>query len=217
MNNRIRVEGNTNLHRYTDSSYKSVPIETRYGAYVEQYLDKAWAVIEKQLKDFSRVFAIRLDLRLPTWVDANLNDNAVVERFTSSLKAKLNYNYNQKSMYKRVHHHGLRYIWARELGIEGRPHYHFVLLLNREAYFTLGDFSKCYGTLYSQINSAWASALKIKGSEADGLVHSSGVFYLTKEDIYQSLPPFFQAVTYLCKEGTKEYGNAVHSFGSSRG
>ncbi|MBO1518104.1 inovirus Gp2 family protein [Oceanisphaera pacifica] len=217
MNDRIRVQGNTNLYRYTKSLYRNIPIAVSHGVYIEQYLDKAWTVIEKQLNNFGRVFAIRLDLRWPTWMSATLNDNRVVERFISSLKAKLNHVYKRDSMQGRVHYHGLRYIWARELGVEGRPHYHFVLLLNRNAYFTLGDWNKCSGTLHSQITSAWASALDIDIFNIKGLVNVSSTFSLIKNDGYQSFPTFFQAVAYLCKETTKEYGNGVHAFGTSRG
>ncbi|TFB36485.1 inovirus Gp2 family protein [Pseudomonas sp. F01002] len=70
-----------------------------------------------------------------------------------------------------AHQTRVRWCWFREIGQEGRPHYHFVLLLNRDAYYTVGRFQSERENLYSRIQSAWASALRISFEDADGLAH----------------------------------------------
>ena len=109
-------------------------------------------------------------------------------------------------------------IRVREIGQKGRPHYHFVLLLNRDAYHTVGRFQSVRENLYSRIQAAWASALKIPFEEADGLVHipANATFHLSQDDP-EEMDRYFHRVSYLGKAETKDCANRCRVFSCSRG
>lgn len=214
MNN-VRVEMNTNLSRWHNEEYNGMPVLTGNGPCITEYLHKTHQVINTHLAYHNRVFAIRLDLRFPSFVNTECYSSDVMNRFICSFRAKLKHAYQSALRQgRRGHEPGLRYLWARELGQDGHPHYHLLLLLNRDAYFTLGDMRSSEGTLYSKLNSAWATALGIEEFDTRGLVNVAGTFHWKSgEDI----GPLFQAASYMCKEHSKEFGIRQHAFGSSRG
>ncbi len=55
----------------------------------------------------------------------------------------------------------------------GRKHYHVILLLNKDTWCSLGDFSEP-SSLATMIQEAWCSALHLEPWQGDGLVHFSG-------------------------------------------
>ena len=214
MNN-VRVELNTNLSRWHGQEYNGMPVLTGKGPCITEYLDKTHQVINTHRAYHSRVFAIRLDLRLPSFVNTECYSSDMINRFICSLRAKLKHSYQSGLRQgRRMHEPGFRYLWARELGQDGHPHYHLLLLFNRDAYFTLGNMSSPEGNLYSKLSSAWASALDIEEYDSRGLVNVAGTFHLKSgEDI----GPLFLAASYICKEHSKEFGAKHHAFGGSRG
>lgn len=54
----------------------------------------------------------------------------------------------------------------------GRKHYHVILLLNKDTWCSLGDFSEP-SSLATMIQEAWCSALHLEPWQGDGLVHFS--------------------------------------------
>ncbi|HBA8308526.1 TPA: inovirus Gp2 family protein, partial [Escherichia coli] len=95
-------------------------------------------------------------------------------RFFGSLKAKIQaYQRKKRRANKRVRATTLRYFWCREFGKEkGRKHYHVILLLNKDTWCSLGDFSEP-SSLATMIQEAWCSALHLEPWQGDGLVHFS--------------------------------------------
>ena len=112
----------------------------------------------------------------------------------------------------------MRWCWVREIGREGRAHYHFVFLLNKDVYHTVGRFHSVQENLYRRIQSAWASALGVLVDDADGLVHvpANAEFHLSQDDLAE-IDQYFRRVSYLCEAATKVYGNRCRAFGCSRG
>ncbi|HAN8831887.1 TPA: inovirus Gp2 family protein, partial [Escherichia coli] len=55
---------------------------------------------------------------------------------------------------------------------ENRKHYHVILLLNKDTWCSLGDFSEP-SSLAAMIQEAWCSALHLEPWQGDGLVHFS--------------------------------------------
>lgn len=55
----------------------------------------------------------------------------------------------------------------------GRKHYHVILLLNKDTWCSLGDFSEP-SSLATMIQEAWCSALHLEPWQGDGLVHFPG-------------------------------------------
>ena len=64
-----------------------------------------------------------------------------MSRFIESLTAKVRHNRAcAKERDPSSPDTDLRYVWAREASQDGRVHYHVAILLNRDAFFTLGGF-----------------------------------------------------------------------------
>ncbi|WP_375154770.1 inovirus-type Gp2 protein, partial [Pseudomonas sp. PDM25] len=79
-----------------------------------------------------------------------------------------------------------------------------MLLLNRDAYHTVGRFQSERENLYSRIQAAWARALRVTFEEAEGLVHipANATFHLSQDDSGE-MDRYFYRVSYLCKAETK--------------
>ena len=141
------------------SRYLTLPLLPSKRGYFTNYLRRNLEVLEHAFRTYSKVFAFRVDLRLPD--DFNYYDTNLITRFFASLKAMLNADYANKKRNSTsyVHPSELIYVWTRELGHSGKPHYHVCILLNGHAYRSLGVFQEGRENLYNKIISAWQSAL----------------------------------------------------------
>lgn len=216
-----RHSGNHNLHRYNDDTFEGFSIMRDKGPFIQNYLEILHETMQQALEHYPRVFTFRVDLRFPIEFDFSelTNSNDVIRRFFESLKAKIKYNRDMaRRTNKYAHNCKVRYVWAREFGEQGRPHYHAAILLNRDAYRTLGYFASERNNLFNRLESAWASALGWPVEEIEGLVHipERSAYRLNRND-WREQNDFFHRASYLCKEATKAYGNRQHAFGSSRG
>lgn len=212
---------NTNLHSYSLNHFRGLPILIERGPFIFEYLEKLHLTITRALNQYPRLFAIRFDLRyLDSTVDSDgIYGGATIERFVDSLKAKIKHDRKRAARNSaRIHDTVVRYAWAKEYGGTGRPHYHFLLLLNLDAYHTLGNFTSGQENLYCRIQSAWASALGICWDESLGLVHipDSSTYRVKRDNQHYILGELFKRASYLCKIETKRLANQEHSFGSSR-
>lgn len=219
--NKPRSKANSNLTQFTGSHYSGLPIQVDKGPFFEQYLQQTLATIYRALSDYPRLLAIRFDLHYPQHqvLSEDARSSTVITRFVESLKAKVRHNRLMAlENNKRVHDTVVRYVWVKEYGGEGRPHYHFLLLLNKDAFHTLGSFNSNNENLYLRILSAWASALNLSGDEVVGLVHvpESPIYYLNHCESSNDLAALFYRASYLCKVDTKRYGGWEHAFGCSR-
>lgn len=78
----IRHSQNSNLVLHYEPYYQGLPVQTRKGPLVEEYLGVLKHVIETALSEYRRVFAFRLDLRFPVGQHSPYaDDNLVLERF----------------------------------------------------------------------------------------------------------------------------------------
>lgn len=219
--NNSRLKANSNLTQYTGTHYAGLPILIGQGPFIEQYLQQTLTTLQRALVDYPRLLAVRFDLRYPhnqALPDYAYN-SAVISRFVESLKAKIKHNRSQAAENnQRVHGTEVRYVWVREFGVEGRPHYHFLLLVNKDAFHTLGQFNSDSENLYARIVSAWASALRLMPCEASGLVHipNNPTYRINSREGSDVLADLFNRVSYMCKVDTKRYGGWEHAFGCSR-
>ena len=209
---------NHNLHIHHDHAYQGLPVMHEKGPFVHEYLQRLHSTMLRALDQYSRVFAFRVDLKLPKG-DVEGNANNLISRFIESFKAKIEHSRNMaRRSNPSAHNCRVRYVWARELTMEGRPHYHLVILLNKNAYSVLGHFNSGGRNNFNRLEEAWASALRLQRDAVEGLVHIplNATYYITR-DSWQSQANFFHRASYLCKKATKEYGDRQHSFGASRG
>lgn len=210
---------NTNLTLDYSTHYQGLPVQTGRGPLVSEYLESLKRIIVLSLQQYGRVFAFRLDLRFPAGVHhAYADNNLVIERFFSSLKAKIRHNRSKAQEANRhAHDTTVRYAWCRELGQHGIPHYHLVILLNNDAFCTLGKFEMDRDNLFNRVHEAWASALGLSVERVIGLVEfPENPFYQLQRSNPNSIADFFYRASYLCKADTKHYGSGVHVFGASR-
>ena len=172
---------------------------------------------QNALNTYSRVFMLRVDLRLPD-ISAS-TDAAAISRFTDALKEKINaYIQRKKREGKRVHPTTLRFIWVREYGVvNGKKHYHLVLLLNRDTWCNAGDY-RAPGSLAGLIQQAWCSALRVDTNLYATLVNfpDNPALWIDRGNNEQ-LQEGLKRAAYLAKNHTKLLGDGERNFGCSRG
>lgn len=219
----LRHPDNSNLVLHTDSLFRGYPVQVEKGPLIANYLGTLSDALDNALRQYRRVYAFRCDLRFPVGMALHevMPSNAVINRFIASLKAKIAHNRNsarRSNSNGYAHPCEVRFVWAREVGgINGRLHYHLVILLSADAFNSLGLFELGRPNLFNRLLEAWASALGISVSETLGLVefpHNSQ--FLIRRDEPVVLANFFYRASYLCKAATKEFGKGVHAFGGSR-
>ena len=211
---------NPNHTFHFEDYFQGLSIQFDKGPFIREYLDRLYQTLARALSEYKRVFAFRFDLRFPDhFNENNFNfDNQVIDRFVESFKAKIRHN-RQMALRENMYAHDtvVRYVWAREFGEHGRPHFHFAILLNYDAFCSLGKFESGRVNMFNRLQEAWASALKLPASDADGLVHFPAhcFYHLNRED-NTGVAEFFYRASYLCKSATKLFGDGRHGFGSSR-
>ena len=192
-------------------------------------LQRCQDTIDLALATHPRLMAVRIDLHFPN--NELAADTKAITRFIDSLKAKLKANRQRKKKEdpdKRVHDTSLFYIWVREVGEQSeRAHYHLVLMLNKDAFCSVGDFKANPAdkherpSLFVMACQAWCSALKLEAVKNNAsLVHfPQNPWYWLKLDERNSTDykGFLERVSYLAKDRTKIYSKAARSFGCSAG
>lgn len=216
----IRHPSNTNLSLHYENTYQGFPVQIEKGPFISEYLNRLYQTVGRALTQYPRVFAFRFDLRLPT--ETQLPDfvctNQVIERFMESFKAKIAHNRSQaRQLNKYAHDSKVRYVWAREQGQHGKPHYHLAILLNRDAFTALGKFETGRDNMFNRLEQAWVSALGLSVEAVRGLVElpRNPCYHLNLGEL-GGQAEFFHRASYLCKAATKVFGDGSHGFGASR-
>ena len=215
----MNYQFNPNHTFHYGTEYAGLPIQDK-GPFISEYLNRLYCTIHRTLNQYREVFAFRFDLRLPAnhIPNGSAYENELIDRFIESFKAKIKHN---RQMARRqnpyAHDSAVRYAWAREVGHQGRPHYHLAILLNKDAYCAIGAYAPGRDNMFNRLHEAWASALGLPGNAVSGLVHiPNNAYYFLRRDDQGSIADFFYRASYMCKAATKAYGNGGHGFGSSR-
>lgn len=221
---RLRHPDNNNLRLHHDETFEGLPLMTSKGPFIREYLFDLKDTIELAMAEYPRVLAFRVDLRLPQCID--LPDyaytNHVISRFFESFTKKIQY-HQDKVRERDGYARGckVRYVWSREAGEGGRQHYHVLILLNRDAYYTVGRLRSERINMISRMEDSWAGALGVSVEQVRGLVHvpENAEYridrYVRRGDVYE-LSALFRRASYLCKVATKSYGDRQRGFGTSR-
>src|SRR5689334_4330450 len=102
----IRHPKNTNLTLYYENTYLGLAVQVDKAPFIQEYLSRLHQTISRSLSQYSRVFAFRFDLRLPT--NIQLPDyaftNEVVDRFIESFKAKIKHNRQMAKLVNKYAH-----------------------------------------------------------------------------------------------------------------
>ncbi|MED5071935.1 inovirus Gp2 family protein [Pseudomonas aeruginosa] len=222
---RLRHSNNRNLHLHCDDTFEGLPVMVKRGPLIREHLSSLKHTIELAMAQYPRVLAFRVDLHLPQGID--LPDyaykNQVISDFFESFRRRIQY-HQEKVRARDGYARGckVRYVWAREIGRNGKPHYHVLILLNGNAYFTVGRLRSERVNMVSRLQEAWANALGLPADLVREAVH------ITENAEYQidqrarpgdqdQLCELFYRASYLCKEATKSFGDRQRSFDTSRG
>lgn len=173
--------------------------------------------------------ALRVDLRFPK-TDENddmpthfINLDKVMSRFIDSLNVRLKYNQlNTKRLNKRVYPSRLRYVWVKEQVSSEYPHYHCVLIFNKDAYYHLGDYNLDESSLPTMIAKAWYSALQSDldpitdtGALVEYPVHGKYCLDQNSSKFEADYAVLMQRLNYLAKDYSKHYSANSRSIGYS--
>ena len=215
----IRNKHNSNQALLNGNTFNGMKIQSDKGPLIVDYLNKAYFCFINSINQYSRVFMLRFDLHLPDGYPNHLSfNNALIEKFFASLKAKIKHSQATKRRDGlRVHDTDLRDIWCRERSTQGRVHYHVAILLNHDAYAHIGEFSLYKENMFTRLHEAWASALMIYVDDVLGLIHipPNSTYCIHRDDI-TSFENAFYRISYFCKQDSKDFNSGHHSFGSSR-
>ena len=192
-------------------------------------LEKILSVSKCALEHHSRVLAFRVDLHFPK--DPHFKmllalkteySARVIKAFFKEFHWLISRDEDERrDTGKRVHSTDIRYVWAREQTCETpSPHYHMMILLNRDAYYKLGSFDSEKLNLANKIRMAWYRAVyddvvTLQFCKS-GLVHfpENAEYHVNKNDV-ESLKEMLKRVAYLAKNETKRRGEGYRCFGGS--
>ncbi|MGR6749000.1 inovirus Gp2 family protein [Aeromonas veronii] len=156
-----------------------VVVEAKYGEISSEQLKTSVEVIASFLNKHPRVFSVCVDLRfphIPVMDDPDMPTGfppeveEVITCFFASLKSQIQALRHRKGQTgKRFF---LGYIWVKEQVTSQYPHYHVVLLFNRDDYGYLGDYSNFDAdNMATRIRKAWCRALRLAYPDYASLVH----------------------------------------------
>jgi len=222
------------LKRHYDPYYTppgtstNLRVQNEQGPLIEKYLQGLYQTICNAISEHPRTLASRFDLRFPSdyHLPVDCSANYYLKPFFESLRAKINHEHNSaRRQGKRNHATSVRYAWCREQDRSPHPHYHVLLLINRDAYCSLGQIDFNNRNLFTKITEAWSSALKRPIESLEGIVdigrekRTGGErleWHLVPTDQYADLLNCFYYASYLCKSNTKDFNTPEHPFGTSR-
>lgn len=160
-----RHPSNSKLRLHYGHTFRGVPVFQYPGLpLITNYLETTWRVLHDAMNANLRTLAIRLDLRYPDAMPVGPMhaDNACLSRFFTALQQELK---DAHTKYPP----DLRYVWCREQNNSDKPHYHLLLLLNYDAFCSLGNFAHSApgqyhrDNLYHRCVRAWQCAIGLHG------------------------------------------------------
>lgn len=221
---RKRHPDNPALKLWWENYYHGMCVQTQKGPLIENYLMRLLDVMSKARKDCNRIFAVRIDLHFPSGIQTGVIDlqNTFISTFMYDLQLELD-----KAGTKYAHK--FRNVWCREQGSSVNPHFHLLLLLNGDAYNSLGYMDKTpsgdygYNNLFHRIVRAWSRSISYPQEYMEGLIqvpkkpviNELATWFFRSNDQAASAE-VFGAASYLCKAATKPIGQGVHCFDGSR-
>lgn len=181
------------------------------------------------LEQHNRIFCIRTDLRfaqshVPGEPDLPLcfqrYDPQAITRFSESLKSQIRGDHNRS---RRPGDPTLpSYGWCRERDTGEHPHYHLVLLFNRDIYTHLGNYQDWEANnMGTRIQRAWCSAIDLNYDDYAALAEfpPNPVYRFSRIDAMdrnQVYWDFLIRLAYLAKTRTKDHYDGYRNFGTSQ-
>ena len=214
-----------NFHLYSHTHYFGFPVMVHNGPLIEEYLEKGFKLFQTALAKYNRVVMFRFDLRFPLDYPYQIS-NQVISNFNSGLKKAIERNRAMHPNGALKHQTDVDYLWVKEYGRHSqRPHYHYALFLNKDAFFTLGS-PNSHESLMGLIIRQWAHAIGWPVPHSIGLVHKAKnarydqrevmVFDVNQLDYTEQVEAGFYRFSYLFKADTKVFSDGLNNIGMSQ-
>ena len=204
--------------------------ENKYRSRMSRYmLRRSLAVVYDFLEKNNRIFAVFAVLRFAQSHAADepdlplcfqRDDEKAITRALDSLKSQLRAE-NLRS--GRAGRPALpAYIWARERNTSEHPHYHLVLLFDREVYAYLGNYTEPDAdNMATRIQKAWCSAIGLDYPDYASRVHfpKNHTAWFTRHHALTLSPDYYDfllRVAYLAKNNTKHLSDGYRNLGTSQ-
>lgn len=223
----LRHPLNDKLRLHYEDTYRSFDVQHwTDGPLVVQYLDRSLETLDAVTRINHSTFVFRVDLHFPSEMPRlpMHETNDVLARFFENFRNELN---QRQTKYSTQLHN----LWAREQVNSEKPHYHLMIMLNRNAYDSLGAFGPdgfgvySFNNLYHRMMRSWLKAM--------GFDHDDPRFHqlihvcndpVTKEpwscilhrDDRIAMNEVMYMASYLCKAYSKPFGQRAHVFDGSR-
>ncbi|AMF96265.2 inovirus Gp2 family protein [Vibrio harveyi] len=211
----------------TQKEFKGINLTSKEKELLEDRVNKIYEVLTQATSCFPRTFAFRVDLRFPRGYKFG-ETFPYMKKFFGSLESQITEELKRrKRRFRSVSEERLRYIWCKEIDKSENPHYHMVILLNKDNFQSLGDFKrvirdecKCKH-LYQMLLCAWSRVLGIELEGAHRAVHiPENATYIVKafegeeKEGNKQFRELFNRSVYLAKARTQAIG-VSRSFGRS--
>ncbi|RUR31167.1 inovirus Gp2 family protein [Vreelandella nanhaiensis] len=214
-----RLTSNPNVHYHYSPLFNGMPVQVKYLPMVTEYLEKLQKTLENALEDYSRVLAIRVEPVIPTMISDQMtivDHMLLMPKFIASLRAIIKHDLKRRRKSNWVPDTKVRFVWTREVGDNGKMHYHFFLILNRGSYFMPGKACSPNENLISRVSRAWYSALGVVWNPQEPWIYvPDNPFYGINRGDESNFQEAFYRASYLCKADTKQYGLGIRSFSTS--
>lgn len=221
---RKRHPDRPDLLLHWEDKYQNLDVQSQQGALITNFLKATYRVMSHARNNCSRTLAIRMDLHYSAKMQPSAihTCNIVMSNFLYYLRRELD---NAQIKYP----HAMRYVWCREQNSSSKPHYHLLLLLNGNAYRSIGDMRQSVGggyfgqNLFHRIMRAWSQAIGWPIYDSQGLVYiarepTSGqcqTYHFHRDD-EMTFARVFHDASYMCKAHTKPIAQGIHCFEGSR-
>ena len=204
--------------------------ENKYRSRMSRYmLRRSLAVVYDFLEKNNRIFAVFAVLRFAQSHAADepdlplcfqRDDEKAITRALDSLKSQLRAEHLRSG---RAGEPALpAYIWARERNTSEHPHYHLVLLFDREVYAYLGNYTEPDAdNMATRIQKAWCSAIGLDYPDYASRVHfpKNHTAWFTRHHALTLSPDYYDfllRVAYLAKYNTKDLSDGYRNLGTSQ-
>lgn len=222
---------NYDLSLCYQNSHRNIYINVNKGPIIIEYMDTLIETFLKQQNDYSRVYAVMVNLSFPKhWPEAKRIGEDFYSKFMDSLNGRIRHFNNLKKKVGQSRSSRVRFCRVIEDGQTrcefGDPkglHIHTVLFFNGHQFNRLGDLTSGNVNLGFRIESAWASALRLDVAEVrrQGLVDFSknARGYLIDSNMPNKnakAQEMFYHFSYICKAFSKRYDLNIKTFSCSR-
>jgi hypothetical protein len=215
--------------QYCQSQFNGLPVMQHYAPFDIKALEALHTTITNSIYEHPRTLAIRFDLRFPDRPSLDLLDRdsptsfiridpAVISRFIDAFKARIKHNLEKRRKARiSLRPCTVRYFWCRELGQDGKHHYHVLILLNGDVFppylGNLNDYEA--DSMVNRIRQAWASALGVWVEDHPNLVYipENSTYSLNK---IGSEGELLRRASYMAKVETKDYRGGSRTFSCSQ-